>query len=180
NLNIILIKTILSYREVAIFDLASKLVNIGITIADLVNQAVFPKMAKEKNKVFFKKLLKIILILSGLFVIGSVIFGPLAVKVLGNNSMADAYPILVLMSINIPIYSLGVMLGRNCLNIYGYDKHVLLSMVYSSIVYVFLYFLFKVVMNFDIGIYGFVLFYIFSFFTDTLYRFIICKKENLL
>src|SRR5690606_9870281 len=57
NLNIILIKTILSYREVAIFDLASKLVNIGITIADLVNQAVFPKMAKEKNKVFFKKLL---------------------------------------------------------------------------------------------------------------------------
>jgi len=180
NLNIVLIKSVLSYREVAIFDLASKLINIGVTIADIVNQTVFPKMAKDKNKVFFRKLVKVILIFSGLFVLGSVVGGPFVVHILGNSSMAEAYPVLVLMSLNIPIYSLGVMLGRNCLNIYGFDKHVLLSMVYSSVAYVFLYLFLKEFIKMDIGIYSFVLIYVFSFFIDTLYRYFICKRENLL
>lgn len=179
NLNIVLIKAVLSYREVAIFDLASKLINIGVTVADLINQTVFPKMAKERSKKFFRKVLKVILIFSGLFILGSVIGGPIAVKILGNNMMEEAYPILVLMSLNIPVYSLGVMLGRNCLNIYGFDKHVLMSMVYSSIAYVVLFFVMRF-MNIEIGIYGFVLIYILSFFIDTSYRFIICKKKNLI
>src|SRR5690606_31919248 len=93
NLNIVLIKSVLSYREVAIFDLASKLINIGVTIADIVNQTVFPKMAKDKNKVFFRKLVKVILIFSGLFVLGSVVGGPFVVHILGNSSMAEAYPV---------------------------------------------------------------------------------------
>ncbi len=180
NLNIILIKTVLSYREVAVFDLASKVINIGVTIADLINQTVFPKMAKEKNKVFFKKLLKLVILFSGIFILGSLFLGPFIIRILGNGKMEDAYPVLILMSLNIPIYSIGVMLGRNCLNIYGLDKHVLLSMVYSSIVYIILYFVLSVVFKIRIEIYGFVLIYIFSFFIDTFYRYIICYRKQLL
>src|SRR5690606_28688485 len=50
NLNIVLIKSVLSYREVAIFDLASKLINIGVTVADLINQTVFRSEERRVGK----------------------------------------------------------------------------------------------------------------------------------
>src|SRR5690606_16136508 len=52
NLNIVLIKNVLSLGEVALFDLASKLISIGLTVVDLISQSVFPKMAKDPNKSF--------------------------------------------------------------------------------------------------------------------------------
>ena len=54
NLNLILIKNVLSFNEVAVFDLISKLLNIANTVIDLISQTVFPKLRKEKNKNSFK------------------------------------------------------------------------------------------------------------------------------
>lgn len=72
------------------------------------------------------------------------------------------------------------MLGRNCLNVYGYDRHVLYSMIISSFIYILVYLLLKTILKVDFNIYVFVGVYLLSFFVDTLYRYIICKKEKLI
>lgn len=180
NLNIVLIKNVLSLREVAIFDLATKLISIGITVADLISQTVFPKIAKEQNKAFFVKLMKFVYIISGLLIAGYIIFGQFAVNVLSNGTMPEAYYILLLMSLIVPIYSIGTMLGRNCLNVYGFDQQVLYSMVFSSLIYVIVYLIAKEVFDFNFTVYSFVVIYLLSFLMDTLYRYIVCRKNALI
>jgi len=179
NLNIVLIKNVLSLREVAIFDLASKLASIGITVADLISQTVFPKMAKEKNKVFFKKLIKVVNLISIILMLGYVAFGKIVVDILSRGTMPEAYNLLLLMSLIVPIYSLGTLLGRNCLNVYGFDKQVLYSMILSSLAYVIIYFFTKDILGLKFNVTGFVILYLMSFLLDTSYRFYICKKHNL-
>jgi len=180
NLNLILIKNVLSFNEVALFDLVSKLINVANTVIDLISQAVFPKLALEKNKRFFFKLLKFITIISFGMMGIYLIFGNLAIDILSNNQIKNAYPVLVIMSLMVPLYSIGTMLGRNCLNVYGYDKHVLYSMIISSLIYVLVFFMLKTIFRIDFDIYVFVIIYLLSFFIDTLYRFIICKTKNLI
>ena len=180
NLNTILIKNVLSFREVAIFDLAYKVVSIGLTFIDLINQTVFPRLAREKNKYFFKKLIKLVSIISIIAIIAIIAFGEFIVNLLGNYSMTDAYPVLVIMSILIPVYSLGSLLGRNCLNIYGYDKQLLYSMLFSSLFYVVVFCTVKYVFHYDFSIFSFVWIFLISYLVDTLYRFVACKKLKLI
>ena len=180
NLNLILIKNVLSFNEVAVFDLISKLLNIANTVIDLISQTVFPKLAKEKNKKFFLKLLKFVTVISIAMTLLYIAFGNMAIDLLSNNQIKNAYPVLILMSVMVPIYSIGTMLGRNCLNVYGYDRHVLYSMIISSFIYILVYLLLKTILKVDFNIYVFVGVYLLSFFVDTLYRYIICKKEKLI
>src|SRR5690606_2658310 len=114
--------------------------------------------------------------LSFIFILGYIVFGRLVIEILGNGEMEEAYPILILMSVIIPIYSIGTILGRNSLNIHGYDNHVLYSMVLSSIVYVVVYIIFSFVFPVLFDVYLFVILYLMSFLIDTLYRFFVCKK----
>lgn len=180
NLNIILIKSVLSLREVAVFDLISKIVFIGNTVIDLISQTVFPKIAKDKNKLFFKKVIKLVLIFSFGMIVCNVLFGKFAIGLLSAGKMLDSYHLLILMSLIIPIYSLGTMLGRNCLNVHGQDKHVLYSMAISSLVYVVIFLFFKNILNWDFDIYLFTVIYLGSFLIDTIYRFVVCKRLSLI
>lgn len=180
NLNLILIKNILSFNEVALFDLVSKLLNIANSVIDLISQTVFPRLALEKNKSFFLKLLKFTLMISFVMIGMYVIFGNYAINLLSNNQIKNAYPVLIFMSLIVPIYSMGTMLGRNCLNVYGYDRHVLYSMVISSLIYVFIFVILKSLVGINFNIFMFVAIYLLSFLIDTFYRYIICKKKKLI
>lgn len=180
NLNIILLKNFLSFNEVALFDLAMKIVNIGITFTDIISQTVFPKLAKEKNKVFFKKIIKLVNIFSWTCVLGIIIFGSFLISFLGNNKLDDSYQILIIISLVIPIYSLGTILGRNGLNVHGLDKYVLYSMIYSSLAYLICFVVSTYIFGIKLNVYTFVVFYLLSFFIDTLYRYFKCKKYNII
>src|SRR5690606_25563984 len=136
-------------------DIAYKLVTIGLTICDLVNQEVFPKMVRDKSKSFLKKLIKLIIGLSLIFILGYFLVGEFVIDLLSQGQLINAYSILLLMSLSIPIYGVGAMLGRNCLNIYGFDKEVLNSMILSSFLYVVIYVFINNVLNYNLNIYGF-------------------------
>lgn len=180
NLNIILIKSVLSLKEVAVFDLISKIVFIGNTVIDLISQTVFPKIAKDKNKLFFKKVIKLVLVFAFGVILCNILLGKFAIGLLSADKMLDSYPLLILMSLIIPIYSLGTMLGRNCLNVYGQDKHVLYSMTISSLLYVLIFLFCKNILDLQFDIYLFTVIYLVSFLIDTVYRFVVCKRLNLI
>ena len=179
NFSIVAVKLLFSFKEVAYFDLALKISRLGTTFLELISVAVFPKMSREKNIQFLKKIIKISLLLAVLFVLVIELFAPFLVELIGGTEMLNATNLLRIIVLFVPIQILGGLLGRNCLIVFGYDKDVLYSMAISSLIYILLlicgYFLLN---NLTISIVG--LIFVISFFVDTLYRYIKCRRYNLI
>jgi len=179
NFNIVLAKLLFSFSEVAYLDLALKVANIGITFLDLINQTVFPKMSREKNSSFLKKIIKLSVAASLLYVLVIQIFAKPIVVTLGGNGMAPAINILKILVWYIPIYITGALLGRNCLIIHGFDKKVLLSMLYSCLVYIAIIG-FSYIIGINITLIGLVIAFIIAWAYETTYRYIVCRAQNLI
>lgn len=179
NFNIIIVKFFFSFSEVAYFDLALKISNIANTFLDLISQTVFPKMSREKNTNFLKKVINLSLGASFLFILFIQLFAKQIIETLGGIEMIPAINILRILIFFIPVYITGALLGRNCLIVHGFDKQVLLSMLYSSIVYVALIGVFHTI-GINITLTGLILIYIISFAFETSYRYIICKSKNII
>lgn len=180
NLNIVVVKLLFTYNEVAYFDLALKISRIGTSFLELISVSVFPKMSRDKSKVFLKKIIYLSLGLSFGFVIFVQLGAPLLVEILGGKEMLDAVTLLRVIVVFVPIQILGGLLGRNGLIVNGYDKDVLFSMAISSAFYIFLilftYFMIREKMS--LNLLGVI--FVFSFLVDTIYRGYKCKKYKII
>lgn len=88
-------------RDVAIYDLASKIIIIPRTILMSINAALFPKIVVDGSKNVIKKIIKYEFLI-GLSVIALIIsFGYWVVILLGGESMKDAYPLAVALSFTV-------------------------------------------------------------------------------
>lgn len=97
----IIVGTFFGMRDVAIYDLANKLIIIPRTILMSVNAALFPKIVIDNNKETIKKILKYEFLI-GLAVIGLIsAFGYWVILFLGGENMTDAYPLAIILSVTI-------------------------------------------------------------------------------
>lgn len=97
----IIVGTFFGMRDVAIYDLANKIIIIPRTILMSVNSALFPKIVIENNKKTIKKIIKYEFFI-GLAVIALIIgFGYWVILFLGGETMTDAYPLAVILSITV-------------------------------------------------------------------------------
>lgn len=98
---VLLIGQFLGMNDVAIYDLANKIILIPRTLFSKLNDALFPKMMAQQNESRRRK------ILTGEIVIGLVsialiaIFGYWAVLLLGGASMMSSYAVSVILSVTI-------------------------------------------------------------------------------
>lgn len=84
--------------DLAIYDLATKIVQIPTMLVASINDALFPRMVANFNVQSLKKIIKIERII-GITVVALIItFGKLAVNLLGNEGMYIAYPIAIILS----------------------------------------------------------------------------------
>lgn len=143
NFNVFIIKALLGYREIAIFDVASKVVNIINLIFEQISQGVFPILVRKFDLKFFNKLVKISLLLSIMCVIIIGIFSPYITNFLLDTNSEVESSILRILIISTPFYLISALYGRNCLIIFGKDKEVLLSTVGSSLTYAIIALLFS-------------------------------------
>ncbi|GGH37846.1 polysaccharide biosynthesis protein [Mangrovimonas yunxiaonensis] len=180
NLNIVIVKFLFSYKEVAYFDLALKISRIGTSFLELISVSVFPKMSRDKDKGFLRKIIYLSSILSITFVVMVLFLAPFLVKILGGEEMLGSVSLLRVVVFFVPLQILGGLLGRNCLIVNGYEKDVLYSMAFSSIVYlisiIVLYPILyeKMTLNFLGAI------FVFSFMVDTYYRYLRSKKYKII
>ncbi len=180
NLNIVVVKFLFSYNEVAYFDLALKISRIGTSFLELISVSVFPKMSRDKSKTFLKKVIYLSLILSISFVIFTQIFASLLVEILGGKEMLNAVTLLRIIVVFVPIQILGGLLGRNGLIVNGYDKDVLYSMAISSVFYILLIILGYFVLKSKMSLNHLGIIFVFSFLIDTAYRGYKCKKHKII
>ena len=97
----IIIGAFFGMKDVAIYDLANKLIIIPRTILMSLNAALFPKIVIENNKKTIKKILQYEFLIGILVIALIVIFGYWVILFLGGETMTDAYPLAIVLSTTI-------------------------------------------------------------------------------
>jgi len=93
--------TFFKMSDVALYDLAYKIISIPNIVFGSINSALFPKMAVEGKPATVKKILKFET-MAGLVVVAAVVlFGEWVILFLGGPEMLGAYPLAVLMSFGV-------------------------------------------------------------------------------
>lgn len=101
---IIIIGSYFGMKEVAIYDLANKIIMIPKTLLTSVNSAIFPKLLEKYDSTVIKKIIKIEYIVSVLVVLCVAIIGKQIVLILGGENMIMAYPLSVLLSFTVMVW----------------------------------------------------------------------------
>ena len=97
----IIIGAFFGMRDVAIYDLANKLIIIPRTVLMSLNAALFPKVVMDNNKATIRKIIKYEFLI-GFAVIALIIaFGYWVILFLGGEKMTDAYPLAIVLSVTV-------------------------------------------------------------------------------
>ncbi|MFT3844276.1 MAG: oligosaccharide flippase family protein [Lacibacter sp.] len=136
NSNKVLIGFFMSMKEVAHYDLAEKIITFFKTPQTILSQTVFPKISKEKNTGFIKK------ILSGAFLFNFFLAAFLFVTTkyfvlfLGGTEMLPTVYIINILVVTIVLSSISNILGLQVLIPFGYKNEFTYTFVFSSFLYI--------------------------------------------
>ena len=97
----LIIGTRYSMTDLALYDLANRIVSIPLMLITNINSALFPKVVSNFNVPLIKKILMTERIIGILAVLTVVIFGKIAIQILGGETMEGSYWIAVILSFTI-------------------------------------------------------------------------------
>ncbi|MCL2597108.1 MAG: oligosaccharide flippase family protein [Paludibacter sp.] len=96
-----IIGTFFSMEDVALYDLADRIVSIPRLIINSINSALFPKIVKNYKTESVRKIIKYETIIGLTITALIAVFGYWAVLILGGRDMLAAYPLAVILSFTI-------------------------------------------------------------------------------
>ena len=88
-------------RDVAIYDLANKIIQIPKLLLNSINAALFPEVVAKATTERVNKILKYERLISLATILSIVIFGYPATLILGGKDMTAAYPVALILSLTI-------------------------------------------------------------------------------
>lgn len=97
----ILIGAFMGLHDVAVYDLANKIINIPSLITSKINGAIFPMLIENPRWNLTKRIIIAEIILSGIIIAFLAAFGYWIVLILGGKAFVEAYPILLILSVSI-------------------------------------------------------------------------------
>ena len=97
----ILIASFLGLREVALYDLANKIITIPRVFTQSIIGSLFPKIVEDFNKKTIQKILRYEALLGIIIIVLIIIFGKWLVVLFGGAEMIETYPILIVLSFTI-------------------------------------------------------------------------------
>lgn len=178
NANKVIVGSFLGLGEVAIYDLAEKLVSVMKIPLSLISQTIFPKVSKDLDKAFVWKMFKYILMLNLIIFIGALLTAPFIVNILGGDELMTAVEVLRLLAITVPIIGISHFLGIQLLIPFGFNKAFAKIIVLSGIVFLILFtFLF---ITKTLNIYSITMMTVLTEIYVTTHMFFICKQKKLL
>ncbi|MGJ1329644.1 MULTISPECIES: oligosaccharide flippase family protein [Sphingobacterium] len=173
----LIIGSFFGMKDVAIYDLANKVITIPRTLLMSVNGAIFPKIILDSSKGKIRKILKIEFFLSLLVIIGIVALGSPVITILGNGVMHAAYPLAILLSVSIISW---LIVGAYISFIFV-PENVTYYVVKNQLVALFSFTVFSIVgLYFYRNIYVLGWAMVFSTFSEILYCSYIVKKNKFL
>lgn len=119
--------------DLAIFDLAQKVISIPMILLSNINGALFPKIIQSFNVGYLKKVMNFERLLGLIAIISVILLGKFAIRVLGDNGMELAYPLSIILSFTIFIFlQTGVYLYLILIP-KGFDRSVLDNQIIAFI-----------------------------------------------
>ncbi len=162
---------------VGAFDLAQKIATSALVPMQMMNQAVFPHIAKTKSISFVRKYLRIDMLLSFSAAILVLLLAPWGIELFAGNQYPAAVPLLRILAVWVFLGGITTYIGAPVLVSFGYPKPFNISVLLSTLSLVLLY----------VGGYAFDLFSMYYFawtlacseFVILLYRWYYCLVLNL-
>ena len=174
---ILMAGSFLGMADVAIYDLANKIMLIPRTIFSKLNDALYPKMVVRGDKETNRRVLLYEVVLGIGAMLCVALFGPLAVYVLGGEQMMSSYGVTVILSFTILSWLVvGVFLQFYFVPA-GYTRHIL----YNQIVAMSSCFIVAGVgLYFWHNVYALAVAYAFSGLCEIFYCYIVAKNKRML
>lgn len=97
----IIIGAFFGMKEVAIYDLANKLIIVPRTIFVSINGALFPKIVVNAKRELVKKVIKFETLISLSVIVGVLLFGRWVVEFMGGKEMLNAYYLASFLSVTV-------------------------------------------------------------------------------
>ncbi len=136
SMTIFLIGLFYTMDFVSGFDVALKIVLVCIIPFDMLQQAVFSTITRNRNKRVLKKLIFFSVLLGVFFSIMIYHFSFELLSLFGGEELKEYNNVLKILSPIPPIVALTFMLGTCTLVAFGYNKEFNKSLIISSIVYI--------------------------------------------
>jgi O-antigen/teichoic acid export membrane protein len=122
-------------EQVSGFDLSLKIILLGVIPFEMLQQAVFPTLARTKNKKLLKNLILASFIIGCLIGVCTYFLAETFILLFGGESMIGFVSTLKTLSIMSPFISLTFILGTCSLVAFGYFKEYNFSLICTSIIY---------------------------------------------
>jgi PST family polysaccharide transporter len=132
---IFLIGKYCEYQQVSGFDVCLKIIMVSVIPFEMLQQAVFPTLARTRDKKLLKKLV------IGSFVLGIVagliifLLSDTLIFLFGGKDMLDYVETLHVLTILAPFVALTFILGSCSLVAFGYYREYNISLIGTSVVY---------------------------------------------
>lgn len=98
---VVLAGALLGMQEVAVYDLANKIILVPRMLFMSINGALFPKISLNNTTQVVKKILKLETLLGLVTILLIVLFGKYVILLIGGNLMLKAYPISIILSVTV-------------------------------------------------------------------------------
>lgn len=175
KLNVFFIGLFLGMKDVAIYDLGMKIVGLILQLVNIVNNAIYPKVAVQKDMNFVKKITKYTFYVVCFFVFILQIFINNILHLFNQDLSEAIIPIRILL-ISPIIFSISFPMAHNCLVVFGEYKLLLIGMIITSIFYLILIYFGYLFQILDSIIY-FAIITVLVYFIELIYRYFIIKKK---
>jgi O-antigen/teichoic acid export membrane protein len=178
NANKVIVGSFLGLVEVAIYDLAEKLVSVMKIPLSIISQTIFPKITKDLDINFVWKMFKYVLLLNILILIGAFITAPFLVEFLGGKEMSSATILFRLLIFTLPVIGMSNFLGIQILIPFGFKKSFTSIIVFSGVVFLLIFLFLYSTKN--LSIYTIAIMTILTEIYVTAHMYIIIKQKNIL
>jgi len=100
----IIIGSFFGMRDVALYDLANKLIVIPRMLTTSINGALFPKIIENTTKSVIKKIIQYETLIGLAVIVCIILFGHYIILLLGGTPMLDSYPMAIILSVTILVW----------------------------------------------------------------------------
>ncbi len=178
EINSILLANFVSMSAVSYYDLAKKIIAVFQMPNSIINQVMYPNIAKTKNKILAKKVFYIRLLIALVLMVAIYIFGKYFVLFLGGENMLETINILGMFSIMLFLTAVTYYTGSTLLVSFGYASKFNMSVIYATVLYLCLAFMLYITKSITMQNIIYLMLFIESFVM--VYRYYYCKRFRIL
>jgi len=178
EINVILLANFVNMSAVAYYDLAKKIISVFKIPNSIINQVLYPYIAKRQDKPLAKKVFNIRIAIAIFLMIIVYIFGEYFVLFLGGQDMLATIPILNIFSIMLLFTAVTYYTGSTILVAFGYANKFNISVIYSTLLYLILSAILYITDN--ISVYSILFIMLVTEFYLLSYRYYYCKRFKIL